>query len=196
MPWWALHCAPQWASVIRRLSLMRKNSLNKTVYQGKDGGILRKRNREQTALHTEFCIVGIRICAEKICKSSSKLFLFFRHEYLNTLLVSAKMQNFTFTDSGTLFTKCPSVFWSAPYLSVAKLQINSLTTVLYERQKLCRAVGLTVRQLPLLACLLGNDVVSQQEMQHIRNNALAAYRCLVSYHFILFIQIRLIWDQM
>ncbi|XP_044053955.1 constitutive coactivator of peroxisome proliferator-activated receptor gamma isoform X2 [Siniperca chuatsi] len=68
------------------------------------------------------------------------------------------------------------IYDSAPYLSVAKLRINSLTTVLYDRQRLCRTVGLAVNQLPLLACLLGNDVVSEERMQHIRNDAMATYR--------------------
>ncbi|XP_028258502.1 constitutive coactivator of peroxisome proliferator-activated receptor gamma [Parambassis ranga] len=68
------------------------------------------------------------------------------------------------------------IYDSAPYLSVAKLQINNLSTVMYDRQRLCRAIGLTVTQLPLLACLLGNDVVSEEQMQHIRNYAMAMYR--------------------
>nr|XP_043887088.1 constitutive coactivator of peroxisome proliferator-activated receptor gamma isoform X1 [Solea senegalensis] len=68
------------------------------------------------------------------------------------------------------------IYDSVPYLSVEKLQINSLTTVLYDRQRFCRAIGLTTAQLPLLACLLGNDVVSEGQMQHIRNNAVATYR--------------------
>nr|XP_019963762.1 PREDICTED: constitutive coactivator of peroxisome proliferator-activated receptor gamma isoform X1 [Paralichthys olivaceus]XP_019963763.1 PREDICTED: constitutive coactivator of peroxisome proliferator-activated receptor gamma isoform X1 [Paralichthys olivaceus]XP_019963764.1 PREDICTED: constitutive coactivator of peroxisome proliferator-activated receptor gamma isoform X1 [Paralichthys olivaceus] len=68
------------------------------------------------------------------------------------------------------------IYDSAPYLSVEKLRINSFTTVLYDRQRFCRAIGLAVPQLPLLACLLGNDVVSKEQMQHIRNNAMATYR--------------------
>ncbi|XP_034730200.1 constitutive coactivator of peroxisome proliferator-activated receptor gamma isoform X2 [Etheostoma cragini] len=68
------------------------------------------------------------------------------------------------------------IYDSALYLSVAKLRMDSLTTVMYHRQRLCQTIGLTVTQLPLLACLLGNDVVSQEQMQHIRNNAMAAYR--------------------
>ncbi|KAM7015745.1 constitutive coactivator of peroxisome proliferator-activated receptor gamma [Tautogolabrus adspersus] len=63
-----------------------------------------------------------------------------------------------------------------PYFSVAKLKIHSLTTVLYNQQRLCQTVGLDVNQLPLLACLLGNDVVSVEKMQHIRNNAISTYR--------------------
>ncbi|XP_073321091.1 constitutive coactivator of peroxisome proliferator-activated receptor gamma [Pagrus major] len=68
------------------------------------------------------------------------------------------------------------IYDSAPYLSVAKLRTDSLTTVLYDRQRLCRTIGLAVTQLPLLACLLGNDVVSKEKMQHIRNDAMATYR--------------------
>ncbi|XP_074469019.1 constitutive coactivator of peroxisome proliferator-activated receptor gamma [Sebastes fasciatus] len=68
------------------------------------------------------------------------------------------------------------IYDSAPYFSVAKLRIDSLTTVMYDRQRLCQTIGLTVTQLPLLACLLGNDVVSEERMLHIRNNAMATYR--------------------
>ncbi|XP_049421295.1 constitutive coactivator of peroxisome proliferator-activated receptor gamma [Epinephelus fuscoguttatus] len=68
------------------------------------------------------------------------------------------------------------IYDSAPYLSVAKLRIDSLTTVLYDRQRLCQTIGLAVTQLPLLACLLGNDVVSEERMQHVRNNAMETYR--------------------
>ncbi|XP_065809123.1 constitutive coactivator of peroxisome proliferator-activated receptor gamma isoform X3 [Labrus bergylta] len=68
------------------------------------------------------------------------------------------------------------IYDSAPYFSVAKLQIRSLTTVLYNQERLCQTVGLDVNQLPLLACLLGNDVVSEEKMQHIRNNAISTYR--------------------
>ncbi|XP_076582108.1 constitutive coactivator of peroxisome proliferator-activated receptor gamma [Chaetodon auriga] len=68
------------------------------------------------------------------------------------------------------------IYDSAPYLSVAMLRINSLSTVLYDRQRLCQTIGLAVTQLPVLACLLGNDVVSEEQMQHIRNGAMATYR--------------------
>ncbi|KAM3876966.1 constitutive coactivator of peroxisome proliferator-activated receptor gamma [Diretmus argenteus] len=68
------------------------------------------------------------------------------------------------------------IYDSAPYLSVAKLRLHDLTTVHYDRERLCRAIGLAVTQLPLLACLLGNDVVSEDRMQHVRSNAMAMYR--------------------
>ncbi|KAF6731172.1 Constitutive coactivator of peroxisome proliferator-activated receptor gamma [Oryzias melastigma] len=68
------------------------------------------------------------------------------------------------------------IYDSVPYFSVGKLRINSLTTVMYDRERLCRSIGLPFTLLPLLACLLGNDVVSEQQMQGIRNNAMATYR--------------------
>ena len=60
-----------------------------------------------------------------------------------------------------------------------KLRIESLTTVLYDRHRLCQSLGLLLTQLPLLACLLGNDVVSEEKMHQIRNNAMATYRWLI-----------------
>lgn len=74
---------------------------------------------------------------------------------------------------------------------MAKLRIDSLTTVLYDRQRLCQTIGLAVTQLPLLACLLGNDVVAEERMQHIRNEAMATYRCLEFYFGVCF---QLIFD--
>lgn len=85
-------------------------------------------------------------------------------------------------------------FYSAPYFSVAKLRINSLTTVLYDRQRLCQTIGLSVNQLPLLACLLGNDVVSEEKMQHIRNNAMETYRYLGFYFGIYFVSISITFE--
>ncbi|CAF94540.1 unnamed protein product, partial [Tetraodon nigroviridis] len=68
------------------------------------------------------------------------------------------------------------IYDSAPYFSVEKLRLESLTTILYDRHKLCQSLALVVTQLPLLACLLGNDVVSEEKMHHIRNEAMATYR--------------------
>ncbi|XP_056134628.1 constitutive coactivator of peroxisome proliferator-activated receptor gamma [Lampris incognitus] len=68
------------------------------------------------------------------------------------------------------------IYDSVPYLSVAKLRLDGLITVLYNREGLCRYLRLAPAQLPFLACLLGNDVVSEDQMQHIRNNAMAEYR--------------------
>ncbi|XP_053721499.1 constitutive coactivator of peroxisome proliferator-activated receptor gamma isoform X1 [Synchiropus splendidus] len=68
------------------------------------------------------------------------------------------------------------IYDSAPYLSVTKLHMDTLTTVKYDRQKLCQKLELSLPQLPLLACILGNDVVSEEQMKHIRNTAIETYR--------------------
>ncbi|XP_077480618.1 constitutive coactivator of peroxisome proliferator-activated receptor gamma [Stigmatopora argus] len=68
------------------------------------------------------------------------------------------------------------IYDSVNYFSVAKLHLDRLTTVQYDRKRLCRAIGLDRYQLPLLACLLGNDVVPEERMYVIRNNAMEAYR--------------------
>lgn len=81
------------------------------------------------------------------------------------------MQGCVYNDNNQSCVCC-----SAPYLSMSKLRTDNLTTVLYDRQRLCQAIGLALHQLPLLACLLGNDVVSKERMQHIQKNALTTYR--------------------
>ncbi len=68
------------------------------------------------------------------------------------------------------------IYDTVPYLSINKLSLNSMTTVLFSRERLCQVLKLHMTDLPLLACLLGNDVVSEQQMQHLRNNALASFR--------------------
>ncbi|KAJ7984887.1 hypothetical protein DPEC_G00359430 [Dallia pectoralis] len=68
------------------------------------------------------------------------------------------------------------IFDSVPYLSVSQLRLDTMTTVLFSRDTLCHALRLRKAELPLLACLLGNDVVPEQRMQQLRRDALAAYR--------------------
>ncbi|XP_052333963.1 constitutive coactivator of peroxisome proliferator-activated receptor gamma isoform X1 [Oncorhynchus keta] len=68
------------------------------------------------------------------------------------------------------------IYDSVPYLSVAQLRLDTMTTVLFSTDKLCHALQLQKSELPLLACLLGNDVVPEQRMQRLRSDALAAYR--------------------
>lgn len=58
--------------------------------------------------------------------------------------------------------------------------MESLTTVLYDRRRLCQSLGLEVTQLPLLACLLGNDVVPEEKMRRVRDEAVATYRWAVA----------------
>ena len=68
------------------------------------------------------------------------------------------------------------IYDSAPYLSVNKLRLDRMTTMMYSRDCLCHTLQLHMAELPLLACLLGNDVVPEARMQHVRSRALAIYR--------------------
>ncbi|XP_043087813.1 constitutive coactivator of peroxisome proliferator-activated receptor gamma [Puntigrus tetrazona] len=68
------------------------------------------------------------------------------------------------------------IYDAVPYLSVSELNLKDMTTVLFSRERLCQVLKLRVTDLPLLACLLGNDVVSEQRTQRLRNGALASFR--------------------
>ncbi|XP_016118345.1 constitutive coactivator of peroxisome proliferator-activated receptor gamma-like, partial [Sinocyclocheilus grahami] len=68
------------------------------------------------------------------------------------------------------------IYNTVPYLSINKLNLNNMTTVLFSRERLCHVLKLHMTDLPLLACLLGNDVVPEQQMERLRNSALASYR--------------------
>lgn len=68
------------------------------------------------------------------------------------------------------------IYNTVPYLSINKLSLNNMTTVLFSRERLCQVLKLHMTDLPLLACLLGNDVVSEQQMQRLHNSALASFR--------------------
>uniref|UniRef100_A0A672H1K7 Uncharacterized protein n=1 Tax=Salarias fasciatus TaxID=181472 RepID=A0A672H1K7_SALFA len=86
-----------------------------------------------------------------------------------------KKQKLFYLTKPKMFTDCYKqlVFsqpCSAPYFSVSKIWMKTLITVMYNRHKLCQNIGLTTAQLPLLTFLLGNDVVSEEKMQHIKTN--------------------------
>uniref|UniRef100_A0A5F9DI00 Constitutive coactivator of peroxisome proliferator-activated receptor gamma n=1 Tax=Oryctolagus cuniculus TaxID=9986 RepID=A0A5F9DI00_RABIT len=67
------------------------------------------------------------------------------------------------------------IYDTCPYLSISELCLESLSTVQLCRETLCESLGLRVADLPLLACLLGNDVVPEGMLESFR------YRCLSSY---------------
>ncbi|KAF7710699.1 hypothetical protein HF521_009571 [Silurus meridionalis] len=67
------------------------------------------------------------------------------------------------------------IYDTVPYLSIAKLSLENMTTVQYSREKLCHILKLSKSDLPLLACILGNDVVPEHHLQNLRNNALTLY---------------------
>ncbi|OXB65382.1 hypothetical protein ASZ78_017112 [Callipepla squamata] len=57
------------------------------------------------------------------------------------------------------------IYNTSPYFSIEKLCLDRLVTVMYSREDLCRALGLSMMHLPLFACLLGNDVVPENLLE-------------------------------
>ncbi|XP_007442606.1 constitutive coactivator of peroxisome proliferator-activated receptor gamma [Python bivittatus] len=68
------------------------------------------------------------------------------------------------------------IYDTAPYFSINKLHLDSLETVMFSRQNLCRWLGLSVPDLPLFACLLGTDIVPESAMEGFRNQCLSSYQ--------------------
>ncbi|XP_045150432.1 constitutive coactivator of peroxisome proliferator-activated receptor gamma isoform X1 [Echinops telfairi] len=64
------------------------------------------------------------------------------------------------------------IYNTCPYLSIRELCLDTLDTVQLSREKLCESLQLAVADLPLLACLLGNDIVPESLFESFR------YRCL------------------
>ncbi|XP_076782663.1 constitutive coactivator of peroxisome proliferator-activated receptor gamma [Arvicanthis niloticus] len=67
------------------------------------------------------------------------------------------------------------IYDTCPYFSIGDLCLESLRTVMLCREKLCESLGLHVADLPLLACLLGNDITPEGMFESFR------YKCLSSY---------------
>lgn len=67
------------------------------------------------------------------------------------------------------------IYDTCPYFSISELCLDSLDTIMLCRQKLCESLGLSPADLPLLACLLGNDIVPEGVFESFR------YKCLSSY---------------
>ncbi|XP_053566800.1 constitutive coactivator of peroxisome proliferator-activated receptor gamma [Bombina bombina] len=67
------------------------------------------------------------------------------------------------------------IFNTVPYFSIGKLHLNSLNTVMYSRENLCGALGLHLTDLPLLACLLGNDIVPENVVEGFQRKCTERY---------------------
>ncbi|XP_027256991.1 constitutive coactivator of peroxisome proliferator-activated receptor gamma isoform X2 [Cricetulus griseus] len=67
------------------------------------------------------------------------------------------------------------IYDTCPYLSIGDLCLETLETIMLCREKLCESLGLHVADLPLLACLLGNDITPEGMFESFR------YKCLSSY---------------
>uniref|UniRef100_A0A8C5XI30 Constitutive coactivator of peroxisome proliferator-activated receptor gamma n=2 Tax=Microcebus murinus TaxID=30608 RepID=A0A8C5XI30_MICMU len=67
------------------------------------------------------------------------------------------------------------IYDTCPYFSISELCLESLDTVMLCREKLCESLDLHLADLPLLACLLGNDIIPEGMFESFR------YKCLSSY---------------
>nr|XP_048277598.1 constitutive coactivator of peroxisome proliferator-activated receptor gamma isoform X2 [Myodes glareolus]XP_048277608.1 constitutive coactivator of peroxisome proliferator-activated receptor gamma isoform X2 [Myodes glareolus] len=67
------------------------------------------------------------------------------------------------------------IYDTCPYFSIGDLCLETLETIMLCREKLCESLGLHVADLPLLACLLGNDITPEGMFESFR------YKCLSSY---------------
>ncbi|XP_006876248.1 PREDICTED: constitutive coactivator of peroxisome proliferator-activated receptor gamma [Chrysochloris asiatica] len=70
------------------------------------------------------------------------------------------------------------IYNTCPYLSIRELCLDTLDTVMLCREKLCESLRLSVADLPLLACLLGNDIVPEGMFEGFRYKCLAAYTAM------------------
>ncbi|XP_069811038.1 constitutive coactivator of peroxisome proliferator-activated receptor gamma [Dendropsophus ebraccatus] len=68
------------------------------------------------------------------------------------------------------------IFNTVPYFSINKLRLDEMATLMYCRESFCGELGLRLVDLPLLACLLGSDVVPEHAMEQLHRKCLAAYR--------------------
>ncbi|XP_068088026.1 constitutive coactivator of peroxisome proliferator-activated receptor gamma isoform X3 [Hyperolius riggenbachi] len=67
------------------------------------------------------------------------------------------------------------IFNTVPYFSINKLCLDSLVTLMYRREILCEELGLHVSDLPLLASLLGNDIVAETNLEDFHRKCMAFY---------------------
>ncbi|KAM8788017.1 constitutive coactivator of peroxisome proliferator-activated receptor gamma [Rhynchonycteris naso] len=67
------------------------------------------------------------------------------------------------------------IYDTCPYFSISELCLDSLSTIMLCREKLCESLDLHLADLPLLACLLGNDVVPEGAFEVFRHKCLSSY---------------------
>ncbi|XP_056423004.1 constitutive coactivator of peroxisome proliferator-activated receptor gamma isoform X2 [Hyla sarda] len=67
------------------------------------------------------------------------------------------------------------IFDTVPYFSINKLRLDQLVTLMYSRESFCGELGLRLADLPLLACLLGNDIVPENMMEPLHRKCVGAY---------------------
>ncbi|XP_075718710.1 constitutive coactivator of peroxisome proliferator-activated receptor gamma isoform X2 [Rhinoderma darwinii] len=67
------------------------------------------------------------------------------------------------------------IFNTVPYFSINKLHLNKMATLMYCRESFSCELGLRLTDLPLLACLLGNDVVPENMMEPFHRKCVGTY---------------------
>ncbi|XP_044527866.1 constitutive coactivator of peroxisome proliferator-activated receptor gamma isoform X1 [Gracilinanus agilis] len=67
------------------------------------------------------------------------------------------------------------IYNTCPYFSINKLCLDRLVTVMFSRENLCHSLGLSITDLPLLACILGNDTVPEGMLENFRQKCLSGY---------------------
>ncbi|XP_073401202.1 constitutive coactivator of peroxisome proliferator-activated receptor gamma isoform X1 [Dendrobates tinctorius] len=68
------------------------------------------------------------------------------------------------------------IFNTVPYFSINKLRLDRLVTLMYCRESFCGELGLRIVDLPLLACLLGNDIIPDNMVAQFHSKCLGSYR--------------------
>ncbi|XP_069625382.1 constitutive coactivator of peroxisome proliferator-activated receptor gamma isoform X2 [Ranitomeya imitator] len=68
------------------------------------------------------------------------------------------------------------IFNTVPYFSINKLCLDRLVTLMYCRESFCGELGLRMVDLPLLACLLGNDIIPDNMVAQFHSKCLGSYR--------------------
>ncbi|XP_074846313.1 constitutive coactivator of peroxisome proliferator-activated receptor gamma isoform X2 [Carettochelys insculpta] len=67
------------------------------------------------------------------------------------------------------------IYNTSPYFSIDKFCLDRMVTVMYSREILCHTLGLNVTDLPLFACLVGNDIVPEEILEGFWQKCVASY---------------------
>ncbi|XP_019621591.1 PREDICTED: LOW QUALITY PROTEIN: constitutive coactivator of peroxisome proliferator-activated receptor gamma-like [Branchiostoma belcheri] len=60
------------------------------------------------------------------------------------------------------------IFNTVPFYSSNNLDISTLTTVQYSRERLCYRLQIGLEDLPLFSCLMGNDIIKSTELESFK----------------------------
>nr|XP_033794678.1 constitutive coactivator of peroxisome proliferator-activated receptor gamma [Geotrypetes seraphini]XP_033794679.1 constitutive coactivator of peroxisome proliferator-activated receptor gamma [Geotrypetes seraphini]XP_033794680.1 constitutive coactivator of peroxisome proliferator-activated receptor gamma [Geotrypetes seraphini]XP_033794681.1 constitutive coactivator of peroxisome proliferator-activated receptor gamma [Geotrypetes seraphini] len=74
------------------------------------------------------------------------------------------------------------IFNTVPYFSINNLKLNQLVTIMFSREILCDTLGLNITDLPLFACLIGNDIMPEGMLQGFQRKCMSSYRPNIQSH--------------